>query len=124
LPSALSWKEPARVIGRLARGQLHLEPPATLHRDVERVAGRRGAALLHDAVDRGGLDAEAELDARRHDGVGVRRRGAGAALVLVEQVLELGALTLERRRVHVGDVVRDRLHVELLSQHAGRRDTE
>src|SRR5260370_1064651 len=52
----------------------------------------------------------------------VGRGGAGAALVLIKQVLEFGALPLEPGGVQVGDVVRDDFDVELLREHAGRGD--
>ena len=70
------------------------------------------------------LHAEADLNAGRHDGACVRRVGADAAEVLIEQILKLGALTLETRSAHVGDVVRDDLDIELLGHHACGGDTE
>src|SRR5690606_8992571 len=40
---------------------------------------------------------------------------------LVEQVLEVCAAPLERRRVHVREVVRDHFHAQLLRGHPARR---
>jgi hypothetical protein len=45
--------------------------------------------------------------------------GAGQALDLVEQVGELGAAALEGIRVHVRQVVGDRIDVDLLRRHPG-----
>ena len=44
----------------------------------------------------------------------------GQAQRLVEQVLEIGPHLLEARGVHVGQVVGDRVDVELLARHARR----
>ena len=46
-------------------------------------------ALFEQVADRRGLDAEADLNAGGHDGAGIRRVGADAAEVLVEQVLQI-----------------------------------
>src|SRR3546814_11150654 len=77
-----------------------------------------------DAVDAGRTHTHTDLDTRGYDGVGIRRGDARAAQVLVEQVLEFGALALEPRGAHVGDVIRDDLNIELLGQHAGSTGIE
>ena len=87
--------------------------------DVERLLCPLQVALGHDPVGGGGPNTQADLDAGRKQGAGFRRIGADAANVLVEQVLELGALALVAGGPQVGDVVRDNLDVELLRQHAG-----
>src|SRR3546814_4850500 len=71
-----------------------------------------------------GTHADDDLDARRHERLGIRGRRARTTQVLVQQILELGALALECRRAHVGDVVRDDLDIELLGHHAGRAGAE
>jgi hypothetical protein len=92
--------------------------PLAVDRHVQVVVGDHDVALFGDAVDRRGFDAQADLNARGHDGAGIRGIGAGAQQVLVEQVLKLRPLALEPGRVHVGDVVRDDLDIHLLGQHA------
>ena len=108
-------------VGCLSRGQLHLEEAFAADRQVQLVAGLGGRALSGDAVDRAGFHTGAELDAGRGDGAAVGGLGAGPLDVLVEQILELGPLLLVANRVHVGDIVGDHLHVQLLGGHAGRR---
>ncbi|MNE05131.1 hypothetical protein D3C80_976850 [compost metagenome] len=111
-------------VGDLARRHGDLEVALAVDGDVVGVAGAGRAALFGDAVDAAGLDAGADLDAGRDDGALGRGLRAHAFDVLVQQVLELGPLTLEADRVHVGDVVGDDLDVQLLSQHAGGGGSE
>jgi len=47
-------------------------------------------------------------------------RGARGADCLVQEILEVDAGTLEARGVHVGQVVRDGVEIELLRLHPGR----
>jgi len=109
-------------VGRFAAGKLDLEIPLAAQRDVEGVLGVVQAALFGNAVHRRRLDTQAELHAGRNDGAGVRRCGADAADVLIQQVMELGPPTGIGRGVHVGDVVGNDFHVGLLGQHAGGAD--
>ena len=81
-------------------------------------------ALAHHARRADGLDAGAELDADRQDVALVGGLRADAAHVLVEQVLEFGALALVAGGAHVGDVVGDDLDVEFLGHHSGRGGVE
>ena len=78
-------------------------------------------ALRHQPRRADGLDAAAEIDADRQDVALRRGLRADAADVLVEQILEFGALALVAGRAHVGDVVGDDLDVEFLGHHSGRR---
>ena len=50
--------------------------------------------------------------------------GADAHDVLVDQVLEHGPLAFEAGRVHVGDVVRNDLDIELLREHSSAGDAK
>ena len=77
-------------------------------------------ALAHHARRADGLHAGAELDAGRQDVALVGGLRADAADVLVQQVLELGALALVAGGAHVRDVVGDDLDVELLGHHSRR----
>ncbi len=78
--------------------------------------------LFGDAIDGAGLDARADLNAGRGDRALRRRRRAHLIHARIEQVLELRALPLEARGVHVGDVVRDDLNVQFLRRHTGCGD--
>ena len=49
---------------------------------------------------------------------------AGLLDILVEQVLEFGALAFVAGGVHVREIVRDHFHIGLLRQHAGRCDVQ
>src|SRR5690606_30081814 len=49
---------------------------------------------------------------------GILRNRARALYRLVEEVLEVRATALERRRIDVGEVVRDHLGADLLRHHA------
>ena len=108
-------------VGEGAVRHRHLEEAFAADGDVEIGAGRRQRALRHQARRADGLDAAAEIDADRQDVALRRGLGADAAHVLVEQILEFGALALVAGRAHVGDVVGDDLDVELLGHHSGRR---
>src|SRR5581483_1897502 len=106
-----------------AVGQRDLEEPVAPDRDVEWVRGLREVALQVHPLDGGGLDPEPDLDAGRD----LRRSGRERARLLerlVEEVLEVGAASLEAGRVHVREVVRDHVDVELLRLHAGRSGVE
>src|SRR5690606_7180064 len=92
--------------------------------EVEVLFGGRDIALTHDAGGGRNAHARADLDADRNLCAGFRGRGPGAAVGLVEQVLELGALALEAGGAHVGDVVGDDFDIALLRGHAGRCDVE
>ena len=69
-----------------------------------------------------GPHAEPDLRALGDRVLAAADRHALQALRLVEQVGELGPRPLERRRVHVGDVVGDDLEIGLLGIHPGRRN--
>ena len=68
-------------VGGLAGGKGDLEVAVALDGDVEAVAGLLQVALLVDAVDGGGANAEADLGAGGDDGSGVAAVGADAAEV-------------------------------------------
>src|SRR3546814_10362499 len=91
-------------VGGLAGRQLHHQEAAPVDRQVERVLGLHDVALAGDAVDRRRLHAEAKLHAGRHDGAGIRRGRADAPQVLVQQVLELRAVALERSEEHTSEL--------------------
>ena len=97
-----------------------LEEAFAADRDVEVVAGRRSVPCVISARRADGLDAAAEIDADRQDVALRRGLRADAADVLVEQILEFGALALVAGGAHVGDVVGDDLDVEFLGHHSGR----
>ena len=63
------------------------------------------------------LHAGPDLDASRHDVALVGRLRANLLDVLVEQILEFRAAFLVTDSIHVGDIVGDYLHVELLGRH-------
>src|SRR5579862_3349485 len=111
-------------IGRTAVRHLDLEEAAALDSQVERIVGVDEIALPGDAIDGRRLDARADLNADRDKRSGIRRIRADIALVLIEQILEFGALRFEGRRVEIGDVIGDDLDIELLSKHPGRGDGE
>ena len=107
-------------VGIGAVGHLDLEEAFAADRDVEVVAGRRQRALAHQPRRADGLDAAADVDADGQDGALVGGLRADAAHVVVDQVLERGALLLVAGGAHVRDVVGDHLNVEFLCRHAGR----
>src|SRR5690606_11795002 len=100
--------EPNRAIGAL-----HLEEPVALDRDVELFPGVGELALGEDLRGRGDARTVADLDARR-DEIAAAGIGARLARLLVKQILELDLAPLEAGGVHVGEVVRNRVQVELL----------
>jgi hypothetical protein len=114
----------ATGIGDLAARLLDDEVAGALDREVEGILGRHHVALLVDPIDRGGHHAEPDLHAGRHDRAEVGAGGADAPVVLVQEVLELGAAALVASSGHVGDIVGDHLHVQLLGHHPGRGDAE
>src|SRR6202035_3067789 len=65
-----------------------------------------------------------ELDADREDVALVGRLRADALHMLVDQILKLGALALEARRAHVGDIAGDDLDFEVHGRHSGRCGVE
>ncbi len=71
-----------------------VEIAGALNREVIGVGGVGKIALCHDAGDRGGAHACAELDAHRQHGAGIGSLRSGLLDILVEQVLEFGALLL------------------------------
>ena len=56
-------------------------------------------------------------------GACIRRLRPDAALVLIQEILKLDTTTRVGRRIHVGDVMRNDLNIELLSEHSGRAYT-
>jgi hypothetical protein len=100
--------------GRLAGRQQDLEIAAPVDGDVVQATGLGRRALLGDPIDAARLDAGSDLNPGRDDRALAGRLRAHPLDVLVQQVLELGPLPLEPDGVHVGDVVRDDLDVQLL----------
>jgi hypothetical protein len=121
-PWALSLKEPAGVADG-AVGPLDLEKPVALEGEVEFLTGGGELALGEDLGRGGDAGAVADLGAGGDEvaAAGVAARGAG---LLVEHVLELDLAALEPGRVHVREVVGDRVEVELLGLHARGRGVE
>jgi hypothetical protein len=111
-------------IGEGAVRHHDLEETFAADGEVECVAGGQERALRHHPRGADGAHTAAEFDADRQDVALGRGLRAHAADVLVEQVLEFGALALVAGRAHVGDVVGDDLDVEFLGHHAGRRGME
>ena len=112
----------ARVRGRAVRALL-LEESVALDDEVERIVRLLEVALAEDPLRGDGACAETDLDARRNHRA-LRALQARRAERLVEQVLEVHARLLEPGRVHVREVVRDRVEVQLLRLHAGRGGIE
>jgi len=74
---------------------------------------------LGENLRRGGdARAVAHLDARR-DEIAAAGIDARVFRCLVKEILKFDLAALEARGVHVGEVVRDRVQVELLGIHAG-----
>src|ERR1019366_2682798 len=87
---------------------------------VECAAGLRQGALRHQSRRADGFDAGAEIDADRKDIALRRGLRADPADVIVQQILEFGALALVAGSGHVGEIVGDDLDIELHRHHAGR----
>src|SRR6185312_15430215 len=101
-------------VGDLAGRHQDLEKAGTVNREIERVAGLLQAALRLDRLGRDDIGAGALLQTRgKH--CRLRREGAGLRLVLIEQILEHRTHTLETRRVDVRQIVRDHVHLSLLT---------
>src|SRR6202020_2691146 len=101
-----------RAVARVAEsavGHLDLEPAVALDSDVETIAGLMQRPLRHQPRRTDGLHAGAELDADREDFALVGGLRSDALDVLVEQILEFRALTLEAGRRHIRDVAGDDL---------------
>jgi hypothetical protein len=81
----------------------------------------RQRSLRHQPRRADGFYAATEIDADREDRALVGGLRADPADVVVDQVLERGALLLEAGGAQVRDVVGDHLDVELLGRHSGRR---
>ena len=95
-----------------------LEKTIALYRQIEGVFGGDQAALGVGFF--GGHDAHTGAQHQARGGLRVGTHlGAGLAQVLVEHVLEAGAVALEAGRVDVGQVVRDDRHARLLRIQAG-----
>ena len=126
LPCAVTMR-PVRVhleravarVGVGAVGQLDLEETVAADGDVERAAGLRQRALRHQPRRADGFDAGAEIDADGKDIALRRSLRADAADVIVQQILEFGALALVAGGGHVGEIVGDDLDIELHRHHAG-----
>jgi hypothetical protein len=67
----------------------------------------------------GELHAMAHLYGHGDDGV-LGGGSAGDLRGLIDEVLEVGAHLLEARRIHVGEIVGDRIDARLLADHAAR----
>ncbi len=106
-------------IGGFPRRHEHLEISFALNGKVVGVAGQGVTALFHNAVDASGLDAGTDLDTCRDNRTRIRGLCAHALDILVEEVLEFGALLFEAHRIHVGNVIGDDFNIHLLSGHAG-----
>ena len=111
-------REIARAgIGQRAVGLLHLEEAVALNDQIERIVGLRESPLREDQLVGRRARAQAELQARRHDGL-LSRRGSGLHHALVHQVLELGAARLVANGAGVGQVVGDVFHIGFLRPHS------
>ena len=107
-----------------AVGALNLEEAIPLDRDVEFLAGLGELALRENLGGRRHPGAVADFGARGHEiataGIGARSAGG----FLIEQILKLDLAALEAGGVHVREVVRDRVEIELLRLHAGGSGVE
>jgi len=96
-----------------AIGHLNLEKPRTLDRQIQRRLGVDQVALQVQFFGGIDLDTGTEHQAGGCQGVDSGLT-AGLLDVLIQQVLEHGAITLETRGVDVGQVVGDHVHARLL----------
>jgi hypothetical protein len=101
-------------VAELAVALGDLEEAVALDGEVERVAGLLQVALQEELDRARDLGAGADLQAGGHLLVGDRGR-ARLAQRRVQERAEVDAVPLERRGVHVRDVVRDRVDLGLLA---------
>src|SRR6185312_11198414 len=83
-------------------------------RDIERVAGGLQRAVGEQSHGRDGANADTDLQAGGHLRE-LRGLRTGLPQLLIQQILEYGALAFEAVGADVGQVVRDHVDVELLS---------
>src|SRR5882672_5561153 len=107
----------AAAVADVAAGQRDLEESLAFNGEVERIARRAHVALQLDNLRSGGAAAETDLEARRYS----RLLGGGRARhhqILVQQVLKLEAPTPKACCAGVGQVVGDRVEIQLLRLHS------
>jgi hypothetical protein len=100
---------------------LHLKKAVALNREVEFLPGTRELALGKNFGRGGDARSVTHFDSRRGNVAAACIDAGSFRRLLVEQILKLDLGTLETGRVHVREIVRDRVEVELLRLHPGRR---
>src|SRR5207244_1428449 len=110
--SSLAVELEAAVAGKadLAIRELHLEEAVALDNEVVRVARLAEITLGLNALDRGGARTQADLDPGGNLRA-LRGGSPGGARILVDEILEVRAAALEARRIRVGEVVGDHVHI-------------
>jgi hypothetical protein len=112
-----------RSIARVCDGPVrtpNLKEPFSLEGDIQRIVCRLDVSLDETPLGRNGHRAVSDLDLDWLLDIWVGGFDARFEC-LVHQILKLGTGFFESRRIYVGEIMSDQVHVELLCVHSRRR---